>query len=262
MVREKTKVSIITVVYNNANNIRSAVESVLSQDFSNIEYVVIDGGSTDGTLGILEDYQSRISKLISEPDEGIYDALNKGISHCSGDIIAILHSDDVFFNKSVVSKCVAEMLRNGSEICFSDIVICDKRTEKVSRYYMAWHFRRWMLRLGWMPPHPSCFIRKSLFSEFGVYSKNFKIAGDFDFLVRIFYGKKVRWSYINMVSVCMSEGGASNSGWTSKFLIAKEINAVLKSHKIWSLPLLQVFRYVLRLFEFVKAYGTKLDSYR
>jgi hypothetical protein len=137
----------------------------------------------------------------------------------------------------------------GSEFCFSDMVIVDKLSGQVLRFYMANYFKKWMFRMGWMPPHPTCFIKKSLFDEFGMYSTDYKIAGDFDLLVRFFYGRKIRWSYLGRISVKMSAGGISNSGWQSKKLIFNEINQVLKSNNVWSLPIFQLIRYPIRLME-------------
>ena len=248
-INHNLKVSIITVVYNNAEYIGSAIQSVLNQDYDNIEYIVIDGGSTDGTIDIAKKYQDKISVLISESDKGIYDALNKGIANCTGDVVAILHSDDVFCNTCVVSDMMRKMDESKAELCFSDMVIVDNSSRKVLRYYMANYFKRWMFRIGWMPPHPTCFINKSLFDEFGGYSTEYKIAGDFDFLVRVFYGRNIRWAYLNQISIRMSQGGVSNSGWYSKKLIINEINRSLQSNGVWSLSIFQSIRYLIRLME-------------
>ena len=243
------KVSIITVVYNNVKYIETAIKSVLSQSYENIEYIVIDGGSTDGTVQIIESYLKDITIFVSKSDSGIYDALNKGVAQASGDVIAILHSDDEFFDEDVVSDIIRHMKRAKSEFCFSDMVIVDNSSGRVLRYYMAHYFKKWMFRIGWMPPHPTCFINKSLFDEFGVYSTKYKIAGDFDLLVRFFYGRKIRWAYLDRISIKMSEGGVSNSGWRSKRLIIDEINRSLQSNGIWSLSIFQFARYLIRLVE-------------
>jgi glycosyltransferase involved in cell wall biosynthesis len=244
-------VSIITVVFNNSDYIRDAIESVVSQSYPLIEYIVIDGGSTDGTIEVIKEYQDKISVFISEIDNGIYDALNKGITHASGDVVAILHSDDQFCDANVVSNMVLHMSQTDSEFCFSDLVHVDSLSGKVSRYYMANFFKQWMFRIGWMPPHPTCFIKRSLFDEFGMYSTDYKIAGDFDLLVRFFYGRKIRWSYLDQITVKMSPGGTSNSGWQSNRIIFNEISRSLKSNGIWSLPVFQLARYALRLMELI-----------
>jgi glycosyltransferase involved in cell wall biosynthesis len=245
------KVSVITVVFNNVKYIKNAINSVLSQSYNDIEYIVIDGESTDGTIDVIKEYQDKIAVFISETDKGIYDALNKGIAHASGDVVAILHSDDQFCNTCVVSDMMRKMDESNAEFCFSDMVIVDNLSRKVLRYYMASYFRRWMFRIGWMPPHPTCFIKRSLFDEFGMYSTDYKIAGDFDLLVRFFYGRKIRWSYLNQITIKMSAGGASNSGRQSKRLIFNEISRSLKSNGIWSLSIFQLVRYIIRMLEII-----------
>ncbi|MBT7902054.1 MAG: glycosyltransferase, partial [Candidatus Marinimicrobia bacterium] len=217
-------ISIITVVYNNEKDIRNAIESVLDQNYEYIEYIVIDGGSDDGTIDVINEYRDHISVFISETDNGIYDALNKGVLCASGDVVAILHSDDQFCNSRVVSNMMEKIEQTKVEFCFSNMVLVDKPSGKILRYYMASYFKIWMFKIGWMPPHPTCFIKRSLFDEFGMYSTDYKIAGDFDLLVRFFYGRKIRWSYLNQITVKMSTGGVSNSGWRSKKLVYSEIS--------------------------------------
>jgi len=244
-------VSIITVVFNNSGYIRDTIESVLYQSYPLIEYIVIDGGSIDGTVDVIKEYQNKISVFISETDKGIYDALNKGILHASGDIIAILHSDDTYCNEFVVLDMVSRITTSNSEFCFSDMVIVNRQLNKVLRYYRACYFRPWMFRIGWMPPHPTCFINKALFDEFGLYSTKYKIAGDFDLFLRFFYSRKIKWSYLGQITIKMSNGGISNSGWKSKRLIFNEINLSLKSNGVWSLPVFQLIRYIIRMLEII-----------
>ena len=242
-------VSIITIVLNNVKYIRDAIQSVLAQDYPNIEYLVIDGGSKDGTVEIIKEYKSHISKLFSEPDEGLYDALNKGIRNASGQIIGILHSDDVFTDQSVISDMVSELINKEAELVFSDLVIVNGRTGMIFRYYMAHYFMPFLLRTGWVPPHPTCFMKKELFDEFGLYSTDYVIAGDFDFLIRMFFSRSINWNYYSRVTVKMRTGGISSSGINSKILAAFEIRRSLKENKVWSLSIFQLFRYVIRLIE-------------
>ena len=247
--RSARLVTIITVVYNNAEFIGGAIESVLSQDYPSIEYIIIDGGSTDGTIEIIEEYRSKIPIFFSEPDEGIFDALNKGIRNASGDIIGILHSDDIFTDKYVVSDMIKEIEDEEIELIFSDLVIVNEITGKIFRYYKAQYFRPWLLRTGWVPPHPTCFMKKTLFDEFGLYSTDYKIAGDFDFFVRMFFRRTIKWKYLSRITVSMRYGGISNSGISNKILAAIEINNSLKQNKVWSLAIFQLFRYLIRVSE-------------
>ena len=244
-------VSIITVVYNNNDYIRDAIESVLSQVYSRIEHIVIDGGSTDGTIDIIKEYSDKISVFLSEPDEGIFDALNKGIIRSHGEIIGILHSDDLFCDEHVVSDVIQKLRDTDTELCFSDLVIVDEVSGKVMRYVMAHYFRRWMLRIGFFPPHPTMFLKRSIFDEFGLYSKNFQIAGDFDFIIRVFYGRKINWVYLNRITVKMKSGGLSNSGFSNKILCSKEIHESLQMNNIFTLYFFQVGRYLIRMMEFL-----------
>ncbi len=243
------KVSIVTVVKNSSGTIKETIESVLGQTYENIEYIVVDGGSNDGTVDLVKKYKNKVVKFISESDDGIYDALNKGIQLATGDVIAILHSGDLFYDRTVVSDMVNRMTDTGAEFCFSDLIIVDRAGENILRYYMAHYYKQWLFRIGWLPPHPTCFINKSLFNEFGLYSTKYEVAGDFDFLVRIFYGRKINWTYLNRVTVKMRYGGASNSGWRSKKRNAQEISQVLRDNNVFSLPVFQLLRYLIRLIE-------------
>jgi glycosyltransferase involved in cell wall biosynthesis len=243
------KVSIITVVWNNQETIQTSIDSVLGQVYKDIEYIVIDGGSIDETVNVIKKYRDKIDIFLSEPDKGLYDALNKGIKLSTGDIIAILHSDDVFYDEHVVSDMVDRMHVTNAEFCFSDLVIINNN--QILRYYMAHYYKQWLFRIGWLPPHPTCFIKKSLFDEFGLYSTKYKGAGDFDFLVRIFYGRDIKWAYLNRITVKMQYGGISNSGWRSKVSNAKEISKILKNNNVFSLVIFQLLRYFIRLIEMV-----------
>jgi len=245
------KISIITVILNNKSTIKGTINSVLGQTYQNIEYIVIDGGSTDGSVEIIEKYRDKISFFLSEPDKGVYDALNKGIRFATGEVVAILNSDDLFYNKFVVSNMMRRMCETNSEICFSDLVVMDKPLKKIIRYYSSGYFSIWMLRMGYMPPHPTCFINKALFDEFGSYSLKYKIAGDFDFLVRIFYARKIRWGYLNRITVKMRQGGLSNKNFNNKQLIFREINKSLNDNDVWALPIFQLGRYLIRFFELI-----------
>ena len=244
------KISIITVCYNSVDTIKDTIESVLSQDYSEIEYVIIDGGSTDGTLEIINSYIDKISIFVSEYDKGIYDALNKGIRMSSGEFIGIMHSDDRYSYREAVSEMVAKLKLKNAEFAFSDMLIVSNN-DKIIRYYMAGFFKPWLLRVGWLPPHPTAIIKRTLFDEFGLYSEKFPLAGDFEFFVRVFSGRKIKWTYLNKVTVLMKTGGASNSGFKSKKATMLEINKALKFNRVFSTPLLQIIRYGIRFIELI-----------
>lgn len=247
----KPTVSIITAVYNNREFVTTALESARKQDYPNIEHVIVDGGSTDGTLEILEAHREHIATMISEPDDGIYDALNKGIQQATGKYIAFLHSDDVFGSDSVISNLVEQAERHNAEFCCSDVIIVDRDSDRIIRFYRSNFFREWLFKIGWMPPHPGCLFKRALHDEFGLYSTRFKIAGDFDFMVRIFFGRKIRWTYLDQITMKMRRGGASNSGFASKRMIAQELARSLEENGVDAWPILQLLRYPIRALELV-----------
>lgn len=244
------KISVITVCLNSEKTIERTVQSLLSQTYTAIEYIVIDGGSKDKTKDILETYKEDIDILISEKDNGLYDALNKGISMSTGDIIGILHSDDIFEHEEVLSKIAKTMSENETDICFSDTLIVDSKN-RITRFYSSKYFNRYLLRVGWMPSHPATFIKRSVFEKFGNYSLHYSVASDFDFFLRVFKSNDINWKYLDDITVRMATGGSSNQGLKSKIMILREIKQSLKSHGYVSLYIIQLFRYLIRLFEFV-----------
>ena len=189
------KVSIITVCYNSEATIRDTIESVFAQDYSDIEYITVDGGSSDGTLDIIQEYEKRIDIVISESDNGIYDAMNKGIQSATGDVIGILNSDDFFEYPSVISDVVNQFKCNPeSNLVFGDVVIVDPTdTKKIVRFYRSNKFKTWKLRFGWMPPHPSSFFKRSAYVLAGNYSLDYKIAADYELFVRMLMVHTYHW---------------------------------------------------------------------
>ena len=208
----RVKVSIITVVFNGAKYIRSAIQSILSQDYDNIEYIVIDGSSTDGTVDIVKEYQDKISVFISEPDEGIYDAMNKGIALATGNVIGILNSDDFYIDEFVIEKVVKEFDEKGVDSVYADLVFVNPNNlEKTIRYYDSSHFNPSRFAYGWTPAHPTFFVKKEIYDKYGVFRTDFKIAADFDILARFLYTQKISYSYMQEVLVKMRVGGVSTS---------------------------------------------------
>ena len=250
-VTKQPLISVLTAVYNNASSIEDAITSVQSQSYQNIEYVVIDGGSTDGTKDILKRHGSSIDICISEPDGGLYDALNKAIRLANGEYVIFLHSDDIFHNEDSLQTLITKILEADAEICLSSVVITDKEMTRVIRYYPPYKPTQWLFRIGCMPPHPGCLFKRSLHDEFGFYSTDYKIAGDFDFLVRMFFARPIRWTLAKTVTTRMRRGGRSNDGLASKIDIMNEVHNILKTHNIYSTRFVQLLRYCLRVFEFL-----------
>lgn len=205
------KVSIITSVFNNEETIEETLNSVLSQDYDDIEYIVIDGASTDRTCEIVKKYLDYIDVFISEPDKGIYDGLNKGIKVATGDIISFLHSDDIFYDKTTITEVVSTFQHYNTDSVYGDLVYIDKKDpNKIVRYWKSGRFSKKKLKYGWMPPHPSLFVKKHIYEKFGIFDTSFKIAADYDVVLRFFGVANISTVYVEKVFVKMRTGGESN----------------------------------------------------
>jgi glycosyltransferase involved in cell wall biosynthesis len=205
------KISVITAVYNNASTIRDALESTLSQSYNNVELVVVDGASTDGTRDIIEPYRHRVGAFVSEPDNGIYDALNKGVRMASGDVVGFLHSDDLFADRDVLSRVAAAMSDPAVDACYGDLCYVRKDSPSdVVRNWRAGEYAPHKLRRGWMPPHPTLYVRRSVFERVGEFDLRYRIAADYEWMLRLLLSKQVSVRYILATQVLMRVGGASN----------------------------------------------------
>ena len=225
------KLSIITIVRNGEKTIKDTMESVLSQTYSDIEYILIDGCSTDKTVEIINGYEKQISKFISEPDEGIYDGLNKGVSLATGDVIAFLHSDDVYANETVISDIV-NCFDNDTQGVYGDLVYTDKADmNKVFRYWKSCDFSLSLLSKGWMPPHPTLFLRREVYQKYGAFDISFKIAGDYDFMLRILKDN-IAVKYLPQVIYKMRLGGESNRSIQNILDKSKEDLRAMRNNKI------------------------------
>lgn len=227
------KVSIITVVWNNKETIKEAIESVLNQTYQDIEYILVDGASTDGTLDIVKNYGNKINKLISEPDKGIYDGLNKGVNIATGDIICFLHSDDFYANKDIINKVVNEFKNdNLLDGVYGDLIYTPKNdTQKVLRYWKSKEFKSDILKKGWMPAHPTLFLKREVYMQYGKFDLSFKIAADYDFMLRIL-SAGIKTKYMPQVLYKMRVGGESNKSIKNIILKSKEDLKALKQNNI------------------------------
>lgn len=205
-------VSIITPVLNSFQTIEECIKSVLSQTYRNIEHIIIDGGSKDGTLEVIEKYRDKIAKIISKPDNSMYDAINKGLRIAEGDVIAILNSDDFYPNERVLEKVVNVFnSKKGIDSCYGDIVYVDRNNpEKIIRYWKAGEYRYGIMRFGWHPPHPAFFVKKQVYEKFGFFNTRFKIASDYELMLRFLEKYRISTHYIPEVLVKMRLGGKSN----------------------------------------------------
>jgi glycosyltransferase involved in cell wall biosynthesis len=229
----KRKVSIITVVWNNKETIKDAIDSVLKQTYKNIEYIIIDGASTDGTVEVVQSYGEKISKFVSEPDRGLYDAMNKGIALATGDVVGILNSDDFYIDEYVIEKVVREFEEKQVDSVYADLVyVKPENIEKVVRYYDSSHFTPEKFAYGWMPAHPTFFVRRWVYEKYGVFRTDLKIGADFDILARFLYTHKISYSYMKEVLVKMRIGGVSTGGLKATWQIAKEQLQVCRDNGI------------------------------
>jgi len=238
------KISIITVCYNSSSFIRSAIESVFSQSHSEIEYIVIDGGSNDGTIDIVNEYADRIAHIVSEPDKGIYDAMNKGIALSTGDVIGILNSDDFYLHSDVIADLEAEFVKKECAYLVLgnvDFVHPDDLFKPV-RFYSSFKFAFWKMRFGLMPAHPGTFIKKSAYDKVGQYKLGYKSAADFDMFVRMLVVARLPYVKLNKTLVRMRVGGVSTSGFKSYAITTKEVLRSLKENQIYSNRLMVLMR--------------------
>ena len=204
------KISIITVSFNSASTIEDTLKSVISQDYKNIEYIIIDGGSTDGTLDIINQYKNNIKTIVSEPDKGIYDAMNKGIELSSGDVVGILNSDDIYENNKVLSL-VNDAFTINVDAVYGDIEYVDRlNLKKRLRLWKAGEFKSNSFKWGWMPPHPGFFIKKSKYNEFGTYQLDLGSSADYELMLRMIAKRKIKLKYIPEIITKMRMGGVSN----------------------------------------------------
>ena len=204
------KVSIITSCYNREITIQSAIESVLSQDYPYFEYIIVDGASKDGSMSIINKYSDRIATIICEPDRGMYEAINKGIRVATGDIIGLLHSDDFFYAKDTISQIVAEYEKTNADLIYGNGLFVDfNNTSLIVRNWISGIYTKSKVRRGWLPLHPTVYIRRECFGKWGLYDESFKIAADSDFLVRYLYETNIKVAYLNEYIVRMRMGGLS-----------------------------------------------------
>jgi len=243
--------SIITVVKNDENNIENTIKSVLSQKSKlTFEYIVLDGGSTDQTFNIIKKYKNKIDFIQSKTDMGLYHALNRAVRLSKGKYIGILHSGDVYSSNYIIEKHRIHFNNKKFDLIFSNLKIV--KNNKVFRYYDSSSFKKKHLLYGWMPPHPTCFIKRKKIIEANFYNINYKISSDYDLLLRLFFKYNINYLHIPMTSIYQSRGGLSDRGLVSKFLIFKEIILSLKKNNLYKNFFYIIYRYWFKIKELVK----------
>lgn len=256
--REIMKISIITATYNSGKTVGDTLKSVLAQTYHDYELLVVDGASKDNTLEVVKKmeplFEGRM-RYISDPDKGIYDAMNKGIRMATGDVIGILNSDD-FYTSDDALACIAWTLENEKvDAVYGDIhYVDDEDLKKCVRYYSSKPFRRWMMRLGFMPAHPSFYCRKEVYEKYGAFdAENYRVAADFENLLRLIFVNKIKTHYINKDFVTMRTGGASSSGLESHKRIMRDHLKALKKNGVYSNIFLLGLRYLYKIGEILKS---------
>lgn len=253
------KISIITATYNSGATIRDTIKSVLSQNYSDFEHIIVDGGSKDKTIDIIKDFESQYKgrlKWISEPDKGIYDAMNKGIQLSTGDVIGILNSDDYFTSDTILDSIAKNI--TGVDAVYGDIHFIDSENpQKCVRYYSSKNFAPWKMRFGYMPAHPSFYCWKKIYDKFGDYDLDFPIGADYEMLVRLLLINRIKAQYIPLDCVTMRTGGVSSSGIKSHHQISKDILKALKKNNVRSNIIFVSFRYTTKTIDLIKSKFTK-----
>ena len=227
------KVSIITSCYNRHSVVRKAIESVLAQDYPDIEYIVVDGNSTDGSMDIIHEYRDRISRIVCEPDNGMYEAINKGIRAATGDIVGLLHSDDCFYDPHTISEVVEAFKNSKAEMVYGNGLFVNERdTERIVRKWISGKYSRKAVGWGWLPLHPTVYMKRDCFEKVGMYDENYRIAADTDFLVRCLYNQHLKVHYLDRFIVKMRMGGLS----TDPKLCRRKWSEDIKQYKANGIP--------------------------
>lgn len=247
------KISIITATFNSGNTVADTLKSVLAQTYYDYELLVIDGDSKDNTLEIVKSMEPQFEgklKYLSEPDKGIYDAMNKGIRMARGEVVGILNSDDFYTSQDVLQTVANQMQEAEVDAVYGDVhYVDDKDLTKCVRYYSSKPFRRWMMRLGFMPAHPSFYCRREVYHKYGSFDTSYRVAADFENLLRLIFVHHIRTRYIPKDFVTMRTGGASSSGMQSHKKIMKDHLSALRKNEVYSNFLLLALRYVYKVVE-------------
>ncbi len=237
-----SKISIITVTYNSAKTLEQTIQSVLLQDYENVEYIIIDGQSTDDTLSIVRKYRHKIEHFVSEKDSGIYDAINKGIALATGDIIGILHADDFYTNDTVLTKIAEAFKKTNAAAVYADLYYVDKdNTHKIIRTWKSGNYKHGNFLWGWMPPHPTFFVKKDCYTKYGAYNTTMSTAADYELMLRFIHKHKIKIAYLPEFIVKMRVGGQSNVSIKNRIVANKD------DRKAWELNGIKPYFFTLTL---------------
>lgn len=249
------KISIVTVSFNSAATIARTLQSVASQTWPDVEHIVVDGESTDGTMAVVAEHRAGLAHVLSEPDQGIYDAMNKGVALATGDVVAFLNADDFYKDADVLARVARVMQAEQLDALYGDVEFFRPgQPGTVVRRYNSARFTAGRLGWGWMPAHPALFVRKALFERYGAFRTDYRIAGDFEFIARVFRHAELRHRHLPESLVCMQLGGASTSGWRATLRINREMMRACRENGIRTNWFKMLARYPLKVMEFLHVY--------
>lgn len=256
------KISVITVTFNSVKTLADTLETVATQDFPEIEHIIVDGGSTDGTVELIKSFSGNL-KWVSEKDNGLYDAINKGISMATGDVVGILNSDDFFPNQQIASGIAKAFTADPTiDAVYGDVAfVKPENLKKLVRYYSAEKFHPARFKFGFMPPHPSFYVKREFYQKLGLYKEEYVIAADYELLMRFLLGNNLKTTYIPRVLVYMRTGGISNKNFNSRLLLNREIVKACQDNGIKTNLFLLSFKYVIKVFEFIMPHRKKSTSH-
>lgn len=244
------KISVITAVLNRKNTIGHCINSVQSQDYCNVEHIIQDGCSTDGSLDVIAKFANGSTCIVSEPDDGIYDAINRGIMRSTGDVIGLMHSDDFFPHERVLSLVAAALSDPRVDGVYGDVLhVASDNVNRIIRYWRSGEYTHSKLRFGWMPPHPTVYLRREVFDKWGLYDAKFRVAGDYDALLRFLSRGGIKLAYIPEIMVKMRVGGESNGSIINIWKKSSEDLIALRSNKVGGVPTL-IFKNLRKIIQF------------
>lgn len=247
------KISIITATYNSSKTIAETIASIYSQKYPDIEHIVIDGKSKDNTLQIIESIPNRVSKIVSEPDKGIYDAMNKGIDLVTGDIVGILNSDDFYSSDDIISDVAGIFQKTNCDAIYGDLEYVNEiNTNKVVRYWKSKEYKKGLFKTGWHPAHPTFFVKKEIYEKYGNFNLKYRIAADYEIMLRFIEKNKIKTVYLPKTMVKMRTGGASNKSLKNIIQANKECYSAWKDNGLSISPLIFLMKPFSKIFQFVR----------
>lgn len=248
------KISVVTVAFNAAGTVAQTLDSVIAQTHPEIEHIVVDGGSTDGTPEIVSRYGNQVARFISEPDNGIYDAMNKGVALATGEVIGFLNADDMYAHDRVIEMVASRMQQGDLDALYGDVAYFrSENPRRLVRRYRSAHFRPSRIGWGWMPAHPALFLHRCVFESSGPFRTDYRIAGDFEFVARVFHADQLCYRYLPEVLVQMRIGGVSTGGWRNTLLLNQEVLRACRENDIRSNALMLLSKYPLKFLELFRA---------